>query len=163
MELKRRLWSQRVFGYTLRDCPRTWMAKIIAVRMWRYWFPTFVREREEQALYKADSWHCYITTLLEQDLFYRLYVKSAYSYTDKHKNPEDEPWFSGQSANTVMVGSYRSPPRPSMNVPSVTFPVPDGEGLRAFWRIPLLFWFLLCPHIRPRLSQVHMPTYSSKT
>ena len=29
--------------------------EIIAVRMWRYWFPTFVREREEQALYKADS------------------------------------------------------------------------------------------------------------
>jgi len=46
-----------------------------------------------------------LLVILEIALFYRLYVLVCVdSYSDKHTNPEDELWLSGQSANTVMVG-----------------------------------------------------------
>jgi hypothetical protein len=67
--------------------------------------PTCVEERNEEAIYNRGRRHWCSTTLLEQDLFYRLYVLVCVdSYSDKHTNPEDELWLSGQSANTVMVG-----------------------------------------------------------
>jgi len=67
--------------------------------------PTCFEERNEDAIYKKGRRHWWSTTLLEQDLFYRLYVLVCVdSYSDKHTNPEDELWLSGQSANTVMVG-----------------------------------------------------------